>query len=94
MTYKKILQIKFKSGDLNRELTIKDYLKELLLELWKEGEGFSGKRPFGNSGWEYDIYAALAKNKLIKGDIDSDGYVTDYDFKEADKIMLKVIAEI
>lgn len=23
--------------------------------LWVEGEGFSGKRPFGNSGWEAEL---------------------------------------
>lgn len=31
--------------------TIRDYLKALLLRLWEQGEGFDGKRPFGNSGW-------------------------------------------
>lgn len=33
-------------------LTVRDYLKALLRRLWLEQEGFSGKRPFGNSGWE------------------------------------------
>jgi len=94
MTNKQILQLKFKSGDLNKELTIKDYLKELLTELWKEGEGFSGKRPFGNSGWEYDIYVALVKNKVIKGEFDDDDYLEDYDSKEADKKMLEVISSL
>jgi hypothetical protein len=39
--------------------TVRDYLKGLLQNLWIEGEGFSGKRPFGNSGWEYDLYQPL-----------------------------------
>ena len=42
-------------------LTIKEYLHKLLSTLWDEGESFNGKRPFGNSGWEYDIYTALVK---------------------------------
>ena len=40
--------------------TIKGYLLALAHKAWKEGEGFSGKRPFGNSGWCYEIYHALA----------------------------------
>jgi hypothetical protein len=45
--------------------TVKEYLVELLAHLWDEGEGFSGKRPFGNSGWEYDLYEALGNAGLI-----------------------------
>lgn len=50
--------------------TVRGYLKALLTELWASGEGFSGKRPFGNSGWEYDIYRALVVNGLVGGKID------------------------
>jgi len=46
--------------------TVKGYLKALLSTLWDEGEGFSGKRPFGNSGWEYDLTDALIDNKLAQ----------------------------
>ena len=46
--------------------TIRGYLKELLKMLWSEGECFSGKRPFGNSGWEDDMILALAKNGFIE----------------------------
>ena len=35
--------------------SIRGYLKTLLTTLMAEGEGFSGKRPFGNSGWEYEL---------------------------------------
>ena len=35
--------------------TVRDYLKSLLSTLWLEKDGFSGKRPFGNSGWTYDL---------------------------------------
>lgn len=49
--------------------TIRGYLKALLLTLWEENEGFSGKRPFGNSGWDSDLAMALVKNKFIKGRI-------------------------
>lgn len=39
--------------------TIGDYLKALLARVWEEEEGFSGKRPFGNSGWKDEVFQAL-----------------------------------
>ena len=49
------------------------HLQELLLKLWQEGEGFSGKRPFGNSGWEYDLLYPLVAMGEIPGKLDDDG---------------------
>lgn len=46
--------------------TVKGYLKALLFTLWDEDEGFSGKRPFGNSGWECDLTEPLIVNKLAQ----------------------------
>lgn len=57
--------------------TIRGYLVALLRNLWDEGEGFSGKRPFGNSGWEWDLYAALVRAGFIAGTFDEDGYLDD-----------------
>lgn len=59
--------------------TIRTYLVALLAELWKHGECFGGKRPFGNSGWEYELYGALAKAGFIAGTFDEDGYVDEMD---------------
>ncbi len=47
--------------------TIGEYLGELLSTVWREQDEFSGKRPFGNSGWTYDIEVALADAGLIEG---------------------------
>jgi len=33
------------------ETTIRNYLLELLYQAYEQAEGFSGKRPFGDSGW-------------------------------------------
>jgi hypothetical protein len=71
--------------------TVKDYLKALLTRLWGEGEGFSGKRPFGNSGWEYDVYQALVANGLVTGTLDEDGYVNEFDEAAANKLILEAI---
>lgn len=67
--------------------TVKGYLKALLFTLWDENEGFSGKRPFGNSGWECDLAMALVKGKFIKGRISGeyeDGEVVYESLEDAD----------
>ena len=62
--------------------TIGQYLIRLSQQVISEVEGFSGKRPFGNSGWQLDLVHALVLNKFIDGELDDDGYVTDYSYTE------------
>ena len=66
MDGKKILDLEMEPNDAEAT-TIREYLKALLEAVWSEGEGFSGKRPFGNSSWEYDLYRALVKGGSING---------------------------
>jgi hypothetical protein len=75
-------EIKFFCRDFDNEITIKGYFKELLCTLWKEQDGFSGKRPFGNSGWDYDIYAALILAGAIEGELDENGYIDEMSKKQ------------
>ena len=84
------LDIRFDS-DAGDNLTIRDYLMALLEMLWHEKEGFSGKRPFGNSGWEYELVSPLIKHGYIHGDFDEDGYVNTYDEKESNAYVRKLI---
>ena len=85
------LEVRFNS-DAGGNLTVRDYLRTLLETLWLEGEGFNGKRPFGNSGWEYDLYAPLIKAGFIAGDLDSYGYVNSItDHKEAEAYVFDLI---
>lgn len=65
-----ILDLPMGENDANA-LNIREYLKALLYNVWNEGERFSGKRPFGNSGWEHDLYMPLVAAGLI-GDITSE----------------------
>lgn len=51
--------------------TIGQYLSRLLSRVWDEEEEFDGKRPFGNSGWQSEVYAALDNSEFAAG-----GYVT------------------
>mgnify|MGYP005826386733 CR=1 FL=1 len=71
--------------------TVLDYLYMLFRTLWREGENFNGKRPFGNSAWQYPVYAALIREGFIKGELDEDGCVKDMDIEEADDLVGEII---
>jgi len=86
----KILNLPMQENDAEAK-TIRDYLKELLKELWVEGEGFSGKRPFGNSGWHHELYTTLIIHKVIDGTLDEDGYIDHCDDAQGDTIIIAVI---
>lgn len=71
--------------------TVGEYLGLLLSTLWLEAEGFSSKRPFGNSDWQYTVYEALIKTGLVPGTIDEDGYIEDFDDLATDELVLQAI---
>ncbi|MBP7253938.1 MAG: hypothetical protein KBA75_10705 [Alphaproteobacteria bacterium] len=67
------LEVRFDSG-AGDDITVRDYLRTLLITLWEEKESFSGKRPFGNSGWEYEVLIPLAKAGFVYlGPLNEDG---------------------
>jgi hypothetical protein len=74
--------------------TIRAYLQALLVTLWQEGESFSGKRPFGNSGWEYDLYKALIKGGAIDGTVDEHGDIGTFDTDEANAAVFQAIESL
>lgn len=84
------LELRFCS-DAGDNLTVRQYLHKLLFKLWKEGEGFSSKRPFGNSGWSYELYEPLIKAGFIKGDYSEDYGIENFDDKEASEYVEKMI---
>ncbi len=82
MTPAKALDIRYFSQDIGKVVSIREYLKTLLLTLWDEGESFSGKRPLGNSGWEHELVAPLIYAGCIKGTLrcyNDDDEPIDYD---------------
>lgn len=89
-----MLDLEIYSDDLNQTLTLREYFKKLLIALWEEEESFNGKRPFGNSGWQYDVYTALIKHGLIPGKIDFFGYISEIDEVEAQQFIIKLIKEL
>lgn len=74
--------------------TVRGYLGALLAELWRWGEEFNGKRPFGNSGWDHELFAALAKHGHITGTFDEDGYLDDVDTDAGHRLIKAAIAWI
>jgi hypothetical protein len=77
--------------------TVRGYLVALLDTLWREDEGFSGKRPFGNSGWQGDLYGPMVKAGVVPGTVDEDGYLDEFDTlakKKADEMILAAIAAL
>lgn len=85
------LDVRFYCDDLGQEVSVREYFRALLSTLWSEGEGFSGKRPFGNSGWEYSLYAPLIKSGFIPGDLDEDDGVNEVDREVADPFIAGLI---
>lgn len=90
MNHKDYVNIPMKENDAGAK-TIGEYLEKLLLTLWVEEEGFSGKRPFGNSGWKYDVYSALVSADVVFGKFDEEGYLEDVDSISADRIIVETI---
>lgn len=88
-----VLDIKMQPNDA-AAVDIRDYLKTLLTTLWREGEGFNSKRPFGNSAWEFDLYKALIAAGAVKGKLDEDGCLDTCDYKAANILIFEAIAEL
>ena len=86
-------KIPMQKNDIDAK-TIGEYFEKLLLTLWDEQEDFSGKRPFGNGGWEYDVYAALISAGVVDGSLDEEGYVADVTYSAANDIVCETIKQI
>jgi len=71
MTGEDVLKVEMRQNDAGAK-TIKEYLIALLRTLWKEQEGFSGKRPFGNSSWSLEMHKALICAGAIEWEIDKE----------------------
>lgn len=91
MSNKDYINIPMQENDAGAK-TVGEYLSKLLLTLWDEEDGFSGKRPFGNSGWKYEIYTALVSAGVVSGELDEDGYLKEFDESEADGIIREMIS--
>lgn len=56
------------------DVTMREYFAALLTDLLNKEEMFDSKRPFGNSGWKWELHYPLWQAGLIEGAEDEDGY--------------------
>lgn len=71
--------------------TVGDYMLALAKLCWEYGEE-AIKRPFGNSGWQHEVYSSLARAGLIESTIsyqDEDYIDYDYDYREGHELVLR-----
>lgn len=88
-TIQVILNAPFDEPDSGAK-NLRQYFKLLLKTLFREGEGFSGKRPFGNSSWDYDLAACLISAGVLDGTY-SDENGPEFDEDEFEKIISDAI---
>lgn len=86
---KRILLLPMRDND-SGERTVRGYLIALLRQVWRETDQFSGKKPFGSTGWSSDLYLALIDAGVIVAAMDEDGYldaVTPDQIEIADRLV-------
>lgn len=87
--YQSALEIRFDS-DAGEGVTVRDYFYKLLATLWHEEEGFSGKRPFGNSGWQHEVITPLIAQGFIPGNME-DGCGVPHSRRDAEAFIKQLI---
>jgi hypothetical protein len=85
-----VLNLPMQSNDAGAS-TVGEYLVMIVAEVWKWNENFSGKRPFGSSGWHYDLYTPLVKAGLVEGTFNEDEYLEEADGRKADELIAQAI---
>lgn len=88
-----VLNLPMQSNDAEAS-TVREYLLTLLSDLWRLGEDFNVKRPFGNSSWQHELYDALARTVLVKATFDADGWLESVDHRRADLLIQAAIQEL
>lgn len=90
-TPQQILDLPLEHNDAEAA-TVRDYLVALLSVIWDDGHDLS---PFGNSGWEWDLYRALVKAGYANNPFDEDGHYVkpknDFDERAAKDLIASAI---
>ena len=89
-----VLELAFFSTDLDKFITVREFLKKILSTFIIEREQFSSKRPFGNSDWDSDLIKLFIKMRIIKGTVDEYDDIEDFDNKKFNLILQKLIKEL
>lgn len=81
-----ILRVEMGANDADA-VTVRDYLVALLRGVWLHREEFDGKRPFGNSGWQFELFTALGHVGLIDAEFDAEGFLDTVDDSAGDRLI-------
>lgn len=87
------LDKEFESRDIGKT-TFRAYFTKTLHKLIDEDEGFSGKRPHGNSGWFYDLAYGLVSAGIIEGEYNEKYEEYEFDNAEAYAALHRLIDEL
>jgi hypothetical protein len=82
----RLLALKVRASNDAGATDVRDYLRRLLAKVWVEEED-DPKRPFGNSGWQADVYAPMIAARLVQGR----GPYPESLSEEADKLVCAAI---
>ena len=70
---------------------VRAFLKALLKTIWVEEDRFSGKRPFGSSSWDSELFEPLIRARVVTGSFDQDGYIQELDRPDAEAAIASAI---
>lgn len=99
LTPKQILALPMPDTNDADASTVGEYLSALLIALIEEGEGFSGKRPIGNSDWQFQLAQPLVEAGLVEGEYewydgeDGESTLTDVDWEQFNEVLKDAIEE-
>lgn len=82
-------------GDFG-EGTVREWLIDLLAMVWTEREGFNGKRPWGNSSWEWEVYRAMINAGFLTAHRDQydEERLSEDERRKADRLIADAIRSL
>lgn len=69
VTAENVFNLPMESNDAGAA-TVREYFLLIAAAVWKHNEGFNGKKPFGNSGWYYEVADTLMQAGVAEANVD------------------------
>lgn len=88
------IPVEFDYFGKKRCLSLREYLRLMLSELWQRHSDFDGKRPYGFSGWKFDVYKAMILGGFLEGTLDADGFVQTLSKEDREQADIMIWEEI
>lgn len=68
------LEFEVAAGE-GKTVPLREFFVLILGQLWEEADEFSGKRPFGNSGWYFEIIWGLIDDGVAESETEAHNLV-------------------